>query len=90
MEEAGRSGQFQGAGVVGDQEIRRRAIAFSLESIDQFCRAGRQQLDLNAGICGKGVEHRLDESFPAAGIDRECIGGRDGGHEDPANESRGE
>jgi hypothetical protein len=39
VEEAGCSGEFQGAGVVRDQEICRRAIAFSLESIDQFCRA---------------------------------------------------
>ncbi len=90
VEEAGYSGQFQAAGVVGDQEICRRAIAFSLQSIDQFRCAGRQQLDLNAGICRKGVEHRLDEAFRAAGVYREFVGGLGGGHEDPGDEPGGE
>ena len=90
VEEAGCSSQFQAAGVVGDQEICRRAIALSLESIDQFCRAGRQQLDLNAGSCRKGIEYRLDEAFRAAGVDRECVGSRGGGHEDSGGEEQQE
>ena len=71
--------KFQAAGVVGDQEICRRTITFSLEAIDQFCRARRQQLDSNAGSCRKGIEDRLDEAFRTAGVNSECIGGLDRG-----------
>jgi hypothetical protein len=89
-EETGCSGQFQAAGVIGNEEIRRCAIAFSLQPIQQFRRAGGQQLDLNPGSRRKGIEDWLNEAFRTAGVDCEAIGGWGRGYEGPHNEEQKE
>ena len=74
-----RTGQFQAAGIVGQEKICRGSIALSLEPIDEFRRAGREEIDLNAGLRRKVVQDRFDQSFGAARIDRQLVGGKDCG-----------
>ncbi len=70
------SGQFQAAGIVGDKEIGRCAITLRFEPIDEFRRAGGEEIDLDAGLRRKGVENRFDQTLGAARIDGQFVGGQ--------------
>ena len=74
LERAFPGGFPQVAGVHRDQHVRRGILALGLEALQQCAFLVGDELDLDAGFLGVGIEHRLDQLLVAGGIDNHFIG----------------